>query len=299
MDVRYLEYILEIAEQRSITKAKDRLFVSQSTLSQYLIRLEQEIGTPLFYRRKNELVPTPAGQLYLEAARNVVEIRRNLYAQIAALQDAGRIRMAVSSSWGMDMMAHLAPDFHEHYPHVTLDLVQERFQRIRQRLLDGRLDLAVTASSGPLPLEHELLRREEIVLAVADNHPAADVGTVCAADFRALFGATPFVRSQPGSTMLDLTQPWLAQTGADLQIACEVNDNRAALTMIAQGMGMAFVPRSYAEQCPGVRAVALSPRIERPNLLVLRANLQRGPAENYLIGLIRAYPLFHAAQPGA
>ncbi len=293
MDVRYLEYILEIANQRSITKAKDRLFISQSTLSQYLIRLEQELGTPLFTRSKNELIPTTAGLLYIQAARSVVEIRRNLYAQIAALRDTGYIRLAVSSTWGMDVAADIAPAFHERFPGVTLDIAQERFVTIRQSLQDGRLDLALTASTGPLALEHELLRREEIVLAVPASHPAANRGIVDSAGFSSFFGQDCFIRSKPGSTILELSQPWLERAGVQMQVACEVNDNHAALAMVSKGLGIAFVPRAYMARYPEAAALSLSPRLERDNLLVFRPNLELGPPQAYLLELIRTHPLFH------
>ena len=61
MDIKNPEYILEIARQQSVTHAAEKLFVTQSTLSQYLLKLENELGTPLFSREKSGLVPTEAG----------------------------------------------------------------------------------------------------------------------------------------------------------------------------------------------------------------------------------------------
>ena len=78
MDVKYLNYILAIAKHKNMTIAAEELFVSQSSLSQYLSRLEQELGTPLFYRTKTELVPTPAGELYIDSAKKVVAIQKEL-----------------------------------------------------------------------------------------------------------------------------------------------------------------------------------------------------------------------------
>lgn len=86
MDTRYLTYILTIAEEKNMTKAAKKLFVSQSSLSQYLTKLEQELGTPLFFRTKGELILTPAGELYTEAARNVIRIKKQLYRDIASLE---------------------------------------------------------------------------------------------------------------------------------------------------------------------------------------------------------------------
>ena len=92
MDVKYLNYILAIANRHNMTKAAEDLFVSQSSLSQYLSRLEQELGTPLFIRSKGELSLTSAGVLYVEAAQKVVKIQKDLYQNIAALSQKGRIR---------------------------------------------------------------------------------------------------------------------------------------------------------------------------------------------------------------
>ena len=68
MDIKNPEYILEIARQQSVTRAAQKLFITQSTLSQYLLKLESELNTPLFERKKNRLVPTGAGQIYIQAA---------------------------------------------------------------------------------------------------------------------------------------------------------------------------------------------------------------------------------------
>ena len=99
MDVKYLEYVLETAKQKSITRAAEVLYISQSALSQYIQRLEQDVGAPLFVRNRGEMTLTAAGELYIEAAQSVISIREQLYANIAALRDAGRIRLGVSSAW--------------------------------------------------------------------------------------------------------------------------------------------------------------------------------------------------------
>ena len=85
MDTKYISYILTIAKLKNMTKAAEELYVSQSSLSQYLSKLEQELGTPLFYRTKWELVPTPAGELYIEACHQVMNVKEQLYRQIKQL----------------------------------------------------------------------------------------------------------------------------------------------------------------------------------------------------------------------
>jgi len=100
MDTRYLTYILTIAKKENMTKAAEELFVSQSTLSQYLSKLESELGTPLFYRSKGRLTLTPAGSLYIEAAEKVMSIKNVLYQNIQNIENRGHITVGVTSQFG-------------------------------------------------------------------------------------------------------------------------------------------------------------------------------------------------------
>ena len=97
MDTRHLTYILAIAQKKNMTKAAEELFVSQSSLSQYLTKLEQEIGTPLFFRTRGELTLTPAGALYVEAAKQVIRIKKQLYKDISGLDSRGHVTVGVTS----------------------------------------------------------------------------------------------------------------------------------------------------------------------------------------------------------
>ena len=67
MDVKQMTYILTIAQEGGISKAAAKLFITQSALDQQLLKLEKELGTPLFYRSRTDWHPTPAGEIYLNA----------------------------------------------------------------------------------------------------------------------------------------------------------------------------------------------------------------------------------------
>lgn len=69
MDLKQLEYIIKIAEENNITRAAEKLYITQSALNQQLLRLERELGTPLFYRSRTNWHPTEAGQVYVENAK--------------------------------------------------------------------------------------------------------------------------------------------------------------------------------------------------------------------------------------
>lgn len=122
MDTRYLTYILAIARKKNMTKAAEELYVSQSSLSQYLTKLEQEIGTPLFFRTKGELTLTPAGKLYTEAAEKVIHIKTQLYKDISSLDNKGHITIGVTSQFGLRALTEIIPKFKAAYPDYRIEI---------------------------------------------------------------------------------------------------------------------------------------------------------------------------------
>lgn len=91
MDLKQIEYILKIAEEQNITHAAEKLFITQSALNQQLLKLEKELGTPLFYRSRTDWHPTPAGEIYLNAAKDILLIKKNAYNQIYDLCEAQKV----------------------------------------------------------------------------------------------------------------------------------------------------------------------------------------------------------------
>ena len=81
MDMKTAHYFIAIAEEKSISKAAKRLYLSQPTLSSYLRKLESSVGTPLFYRDKT-LSLTPAGEVYIKGVRKIVAINNKMYREI-------------------------------------------------------------------------------------------------------------------------------------------------------------------------------------------------------------------------
>lgn len=75
MNLKELEYVVAIADEKSLTKAAERLFITPSALTQQVLRLENELHAPLFIRSRSGWQPTEAGEIYLEAARKILSGR--------------------------------------------------------------------------------------------------------------------------------------------------------------------------------------------------------------------------------
>ncbi len=174
MDTKYLTYILTIAKKENMTKAAEELYVSQSTLSQYLSKLESEIGTPLFYRSKGRLTLTAAGKLYIRAAEQMVSIKNDLYKSIQNLDNRGHITIGVTSQFGLKMLTEIIPPFKSRFPQVTIEISETNVPSLTQLILEENIDCGIMALNTVEPFAGEqvhILRREEVYFAIPVNHP--------------------------------------------------------------------------------------------------------------------------------
>ena len=116
MDFKILEYIIAIAEAKNVTKAAEKLYISQSGLNQQLIKTEKELGTPLFYRTNKEMKPTLAGQIYIANAKRILKMAQNCVTQIQDLTDnpCGMISYGLPFEHGVDRyLRRVQPAFSE------------------------------------------------------------------------------------------------------------------------------------------------------------------------------------------
>lgn len=299
MDIKYLEYILEINEQRNITRAAENLYVTQSSLSQYLLKLENELGTPLFTRSKSELKPTDAGQMYIQAAKTVVQIRKTLYNNIASLKSTGQICLGISSQWGVQMAADILPEFKEHFPGVTIKIYENKFSQLKAMLSGEKIDIAVMAAGelSDFPFQYEHLRNEEIVLAVPSSHPFCSIHDpakpITHVDIINYFRTDSFIFSDEGSTIRFAQDELFRKMYFKPNVICELNSNRATLKMVSNGAGIAFVPAGYVKNTTCIRTFSLSPKLYRTNIVAFRKNLDMNSQETILVELIKNYHLFH------
>lgn len=172
MDTRLIEHILKISEEKSITKAAEKLYLTQSALNQQLLHLEHELGTPLFKRSKTNWGPTRAGEIYLEGAREMLRVKQNTYSQISDLTHGytGTIRVGMTPVRGPDMFIHVYPAFHEQYPNLVVVPYELNVFQMQKLVTAGDLDLGFMTlfESQRDDNEYQNLYEEEILIAVPE-----------------------------------------------------------------------------------------------------------------------------------
>ena len=170
MNSKHIHCVLTVLREGSITAASKRLFVSQPALSQSIKQIELDLGAAIFDRSTDPISLTFAGQKYVDAAQQMLDIDRNLRAQIAELKEEihGRIRVGISVQRGLQLLPYVVPEFARLYPFVKVELVEYGSDTLERMTAEGQCDIALVATSEkPNKLNYVLIENEQVVLMVA------------------------------------------------------------------------------------------------------------------------------------
>jgi LysR family transcriptional regulator for metE and metH len=173
LDSRHLRLVAEVARTQSVTRAADRLNVTQSAVSHQLRDLEDKLGTALFVRSGRRMVPTPAGRLIASAADDVLAAIGRVEAQVeqVARHAAGELRVCTHCYTGYSWLPSLVAELGRRYPGFTLQIAPEYTVDPIAALLDAELDLAImNEESADHRLRHRELFDDEHVVVVPASH---------------------------------------------------------------------------------------------------------------------------------
>ncbi|MBQ7665815.1 MAG: LysR family transcriptional regulator [Synergistaceae bacterium] len=174
MEIKELNYIVAISEEKSISKAAERLFMAQSSLSQFLSRLESELSTKLFVRTSTGVRATEAGRLMIEYAYQQLSEYHRVRDMIQDVDDlnGGRVIMGISTFRGTFLMPPVLNEFRRLYPNIHVIIAEANSMALEQMLIDGTIDIALIIMPAEY-LKHdvEFLMHDEICIIAGKNHP--------------------------------------------------------------------------------------------------------------------------------
>lgn len=147
MNLKQLEYILMVSNERSITKAAEKLYVSQSSLTQIIKRVEHDLGIQLFNRTPSSVLPTFAGELYIEMARTIINTYSNFTNHIfdQGGETSGNIRVGTTQRRNAYFLFHILPGFLRIHPNVEVTLFEEPQEVMERLLTQNIIDVAFTS----------------------------------------------------------------------------------------------------------------------------------------------------------
>ena len=242
MNLRDLEYLVAVGEQRHFGKAADVCNVSQPTLSTQLKKLEQELGVALIERNPRHVMLTAAGERVAERARVILDEAATIRAVAHQANDpeGGTVRMGLFPTLAPYLLPHVVPALHDRYPNIELLLIEEKTETLLERLRTGSLDVAVLA----LPvhgdhLEQQKLFTEDFVLAVPTGHPLAATGGLV--DPSVLAGEQVLLLEE-GHCLRDQALSVCRLTGASERRGFRATSLETLRQMVAAGVGITLLP---------------------------------------------------------
>lgn len=146
-----LDYVLMIAEERNLTKASKRLYVSQPALTSYLNRLEVELGVKLFDRTKTPVEITPAGEYYISEMKKVSAAERQIRSALKVIEEPTRtLIIGTGQVRGYNWLPAILPTFCEMHPDVNVTAIQATESHLVEQLQQSQLDMVFGAYSVPI-----------------------------------------------------------------------------------------------------------------------------------------------------
>ena len=240
LEIRHLQLVQAITSEGSVTRAADRLNVTQSALSHQLREIEDRLGTPLFLRVNRRLALAPAGERLLRSAQRVLDELRLVeedIARLAAHQD-GVIRVSTECYTCYQWLPPLLKPFHKRFPRVDVEIVPDVTRRTLEALHERKIDLALVYSTRRDPrLRIVPVFEDEMVVIVPRDHRIANNPYAVASD---LEGEQLFMPSTQEDSVFAKT---LAREGVRPRKHTAVMLTEAIVELVRAGAGISALPR--------------------------------------------------------
>jgi DNA-binding transcriptional LysR family regulator len=245
MEDNRLKAFCLVVEMRSFSKAGEAIFVTQSAMSHIIKNLEDEIGVKLINRSGKKVIPTPAGWLFYNQSKKILEAYITLGNEINKLikEIKGPLNLGASATIAKYLLPQVLYDFSKRYPEVQINLTVSNTEAIINELLQGNIDLGIVEGNiKNKGIALEEIADDEIVLIASDENPLAKKGHITQQDF--LF--QPFIMPQAGSGLREFIEDFLhtlKMEPKDIKVSMTLGDSELIVQMVQSGLGISFVSK--------------------------------------------------------
>lgn len=255
MDFRELTYVLAIARHRNITRAAEALYISQPTLSKFLMGLEKELGLKLFTRVGSRYTLTYAGQRYVERAEEILHLKNQLDAELADIlkKDIGVIHVAFPTMRCTYMLPGVLPAFQAKYPNVSVCVHEGSSSELEEMILNQDVEVAFFTEppgQGNSQLTYEVLGVEELLICTCKNHP---LGRFSKPNSASRYPKLPLevlqnerlILMQDNQRTGQIMKGYLQQSGLTWNNVLRTSNLPAIIDLVAEGYGVSFIFDSH------------------------------------------------------
>jgi DNA-binding transcriptional LysR family regulator len=247
LDFVDLRLVLNVAAAKSLTRGAELSALSLAAASMRVKNVEDAVGTPLFYRGKRGISPTPAGEAFLRHAQAIFRQLDALSAELAQYAKGvkGHVRLFANTTATTDFLPKVLPAFLAAHPHVDVDLRELASAGIVRALQEGAADIGIVSGHvGAEGLESFPYYVDRMVLVTPADHPLAGRASIAFAE--AL--GHDFVGRNPESALHSFIADVVTSYGRRLKSRIQVGSFEEMCRLIEQGIGIGVVPLSSVQR---------------------------------------------------
>lgn len=251
--MKQLQYVAVLSKYGNFTRAAEEIGISQPALSQYIKKIEREIGTPLFVRAGQNVRLTDAGQVYLEIGQKMLNLENEMDIRLSDIlnDQTGTMRIGIAPYRCTSLMPGIIKEFHRSYPQIKILISEQITTDLKKSAERGEVDLCVsTLPIDQRKFQYKTVMQERTVLAIPKNicselaitaEPRSCISMV-------QLKKVPFISLPETQIMGRKLVEIYKKCGIDPNITVECQDLIAVRSMVKSGLGAAILPNSLVNE---------------------------------------------------
>lgn len=292
MELRQIQYFIEVAKREHVTEAALSLHVAQSAVSRQIFNLESELGVDLFIRDGRNVKLTPIGKKFLGHMEKAVKVIDDAKREVEECLDPekGTIRIGYPSSLANYTLPTVISAFRSEYPHVKFNLNQGAYRSLIDGVIKGEIDMALL---GPVPnnvnkIKGQILFHEKIVAVLPIDHPLAKEKELKLSQLQ----HDSFILFPEGYILRKLIVDACNQLGFQPRVSFEGIDIDAIKGLVSAGLGVTLIPEiTLIDSLPRatVKISVIEPTVTRTVGVIISSERQLLPTEKLFYKFLKDF----------
>jgi DNA-binding transcriptional LysR family regulator len=289
LDLGQLEAFVQVANQRSFSRAAEALFLTQPSVTARIQALERDLGERLFERSGRGIRLTEVGECFLPHAERVLQALNAGRDAIDSLRNlhSGSLVLASATTVSTYVLPGLLKTFRARYPRIEVSVRTGRSEQVLQMLLQDEAQVGLVRAVYHQDIETKGLIEDELVLVANSTHDLIGAGTVTVEQL----GDHPFIFFDRNSSYYSLAQGMFRQHGVVPRTQMELDSMEATKKMVEEGLGIAMLPKVALERelnDGSLREIAIAdmPNPTRQIALISRRSRPLGPVAQAFVDIV-------------
>ncbi len=260
MDIRHMNYFIEVARQKSFSRAAETLHISQSAISKMVKDMEEELGLFLFNRNSKAIQLTDAGAIFLNRAQKIVSMFQDLIDEVKeeTMQEMGRISIGLPPITGATSFAQLLGNFKQKFPKIDIMLFEHGSKRIESGIQDGSLDIGVICNSPNVANYNSFSLTNDPIWVIA--HPQNPISNFDTVNLQTL-SSQSFVIYRDDFSLHHVIVDACKEAGFQPKIIFQTSQRELMTQIVEANLGIALLPSKTCKRLDSdsIKAIPLLP----------------------------------------